>query len=43
MRTYKKTLPKGVRKKFITKIGRKIRIVNKLYCKKTTKKENSNE
>jgi hypothetical protein len=34
MRTYKKVLPKGVRKVYKTTIGRKVRIVNKLYCKK---------
>jgi hypothetical protein len=39
MRTYKKNLPDGVRKKFETTIGRKIRVVNKKYCKKTTKKD----
>lgn len=39
MRTCKKNLPAGVRKKFITKVGRKFKIVNKLYCKKTNKKE----
>lgn len=37
MRTYKKNLPDGVRKIFKTTIGRKIRIVNKKYCKKPNK------
>lgn len=40
MRTYKKNLPEGVRKIFKTTIGRKIRIVNKLYLKKPAKKAN---
>jgi hypothetical protein len=39
MRTYKRNLPDGVRSKSETKIGRKVRIVNKKYCKKTAKKE----
>lgn len=38
MRTYKKELPEGVRKIFKTTIGRKIKVVNSLYCKKPTKK-----
>ena len=37
MRTYKKTLPEGVRKKFITKIGHKVKIINKAYSKKQPK------
>jgi hypothetical protein len=39
MRTYKRDLPDGVRRKSETKIGRKVRSVNKKYCKKTTKKD----
>ncbi len=38
MRTIKKILPEGVRKKYIVKIGRKIKIVNSLYSKKKPKK-----
>lgn len=38
MKIYKKLLPKGVRKKFEVKIGRKIKIVNSLYDKKSKKK-----
>ncbi len=34
MKVVKKELPKGVRKKFITKIGKKVKIVNSLYSKK---------
>jgi hypothetical protein len=33
MKTVKKILPKGVRKAFTTKIGKKVKLVNKLYCK----------
>lgn len=39
MRVYKKNLPAGVRKKFEITIGRKIKIVNKLYDKKKTDKK----
>lgn len=37
MRTVKRLLPEGVRRMFVIKIGRKIRVVNKLYCKKPNK------
>lgn len=40
MRVYKKDLPEGVRKQFKVTIGRKIKIVNKKYLKKKTKKAN---
>jgi hypothetical protein len=39
MKIVKKELPKGVRKKFITKIGKKVKIVNSLYSKSNKKKE----
>lgn len=39
MKVVKKRLPEGVKKKFITKIGKKVKVVNSLYCKKK-KKEN---
>ncbi len=39
MKVVKKRLPEGVRKKFTTKIGKKVKIVNTLYCKKKKKKE----
>jgi len=38
MRTYKRILPEGVKKRFETTIGRKIKVVNKLYLKKPAKK-----
>lgn len=38
MRVYKKNLPEGVRKKFEITIGRKIKVINKLYCKKNNTK-----
>lgn len=39
MRTYKRLLPEGVRKIFDISKGRKIRVINILYCKKHSKKE----
>lgn len=41
MRVIKANLPDGVRKRFETRIGKKVKVVNKKYCKKkkTTKKE----
>ena len=38
MRVYKRDLPAGVRKKFEITIGRKIKIVNKMYDKKANNK-----
>lgn len=38
MKVIKKELPEGVKKKFVTKIGKKVKIVNNLYCKKKNKK-----
>jgi hypothetical protein len=35
----KRELPEGVRKKFIVKIGKKVKIINSLYSKKKKKKE----
>ena len=37
MKIIKKELPEGVKKKFVTKIGKKVKIVNSLYCKKKNK------
>ena len=38
MRIIKKELPEGIRKKFDTKIGKKVKIVNSLYSKNKKKK-----
>ena len=38
MKIIKKELPEGVKKKFVTKIGKKVKIVNSLYCKKKNTK-----
>lgn len=38
MRTFKRKLPEGVRSKFETTIGRKVKIVNTMYLKKPAKK-----
>ena len=38
MRTYKANLPEGVKKCFSAQRGVKVRLINKKYCKKTTKK-----
>jgi hypothetical protein len=35
----KRELPEGVRKKFIVKIGKKVKIINSLYCKPKKKKD----
>lgn len=37
MKIIKKELPKGVKKQFITKIGKKVKVVNTLYCNKNKK------
>lgn len=37
MKVIKANLPEGVRKKFVIKIGKKVKLVNKLYLKKKTK------
>lgn len=34
MKVIKRELPEGVKKKFITKIGKKVKVVNSLYSKK---------
>jgi hypothetical protein len=39
MKILKRLLPKGVRKKFIVKIGKKVKIVNSLYDKKKKKND----
>jgi hypothetical protein len=33
MKILKRELPKGVRKKFIVKLGKKVKLVNSLYSK----------
>ena len=38
MKVIKANLPDGVRKKFETRIGKKVKLVNKKYCKKTNTK-----
>ena len=38
MKVVKKELPEGVRKKFTTKIGKKVKILNRLYYDKKNKK-----
>jgi hypothetical protein len=38
MRTYKANLPEGVRKCFSASRGVKVRLVNKMYCKKSNAK-----
>lgn len=40
MKVIKANLPDGVRKKFDTRIGKKVKLVNKKYCKKKNKTEN---
>lgn len=37
MKVIKRELPEGVRKKFETKIGKKVKVVNSLYDKKSKK------
>jgi hypothetical protein len=38
MKTVKKYLPEGVKKLYTTSIGRKVKVVNKLYVGKKNKK-----
>ena len=38
MKVIKKKLPEGVRKKFETRIGKKVKVVNTLYLKNNKKK-----
>ncbi len=40
MKVIKKKLPEGVKKQYITKIGKKVKIVNTLYA---GKKKNKNK
>lgn len=42
MKIIKRKLPEGVRKKFIVKIGKKVKVINSLYYKKKKKKNISN-
>ena len=37
MKVVKKRLPEGVKKQFITKIGKKVKVLNTLYLKKNKK------
>ena len=37
MKVIKANLPDGVRKKFVTRIGKKVKLANKKYCKKKNK------
>ena len=39
MKVVKKELPEGVKKKFVTKIGKKVKIVNTLYLKNKKNKK----
>ena len=39
MKVVKKELPDGVKKKFVTKIGKKVKIVNTLYLKNKKNKK----
>ena len=43
MKVIKKRLPEGVKKKFITKIGKKVKVVNTLYLKKKKNKKEDSE
>ena len=38
MRVIKANLPDGVRKRFETRIGKKVKVINKKYCKKKNTK-----
>ena len=42
MKIIKRKLPEGVRKKFIVKIGKKVKVINSLYDKTKKKKNISN-
>lgn len=37
MKIIKANLPDGVRKKFVVRIGKKVKLVNKKYCGKKSK------
>lgn len=37
MKVIKANLPDGVRKKFTTRIGKKVKLINKKYCKNNKK------
>ncbi len=39
MKVVKKRLPEGVKKRYTTKFGKKVKVVNTLYCGKKKKKE----
>lgn len=40
MKVIKKNLPDGVRKRFEKRIGKKVKVINKKYCKKKNNSEN---
>jgi|P827metagenome_2_1110787.scaffolds.fasta_scaffold02464_20 hypothetical protein len=41
MKVIKANLPEGVKKKFITKIGKKVKLVNKTYANRKKNKKNA--
>jgi len=43
MKVIKANLPDGVRKKFETRIGKKVKLVNKKYAKKKSNKNSENK
>lgn len=40
MKVVKANLPEGVKKKFVTKIGKKVKLVNKTYANRKKNKKN---
>lgn len=38
MKVIKKKLPEGVKKQFVTKIGKKVKVINTMYLKDKKKK-----
>lgn len=41
MKTLKANLPEGVKKQFITKIGKKVKLVNKTYANRKKNKQSA--
>lgn len=41
MKVIKRLLPEGIRKKFVVKVGKKVKVINTLYLKKVNKKRNN--
>jgi hypothetical protein len=37
MKILKANLPEGVRKKFVIKVGKKVKLINRMYLKKKVK------